>query len=203
MLAIVAGTLSVQQREEFLLAYRETFTAESHGKALSQVYDHFSGKFGVEVDRLRALVLQDMMDNQELYAELRSGQASRRAARIPPAPIKTAPQKSDDRTSARKLACRICGQLILVNRRGALHSHHAQGRDGLVVCPGTGLVVASPKGNGRRLQKRTGVDPVNRALPASASVATTGRLNATAKSNAKGAGKIIGGGSPGLGKNAR
>ena len=199
----MAGTLSAQQREQFLLAYRETFNAKCHGTALSQLYAHFSREFGVEVARLWELVLQDMKDEQELYAELRSGQISRHATKTTPAPIKSSPQKSSDRTSALTHVCRICGQLIRVNRIGALHSHDAKGRDGLVACPGAGLIVASPKGNGRRVKKRTGIDPVNRALPASASAATTGRLNATSKSNARGVGKIIGGGSPGLGKNNR
>ncbi len=201
--SVVADTLSVHERKELLRAYRDTFKDESQGKSLSALYDHFSRKFGVDVERLRELVLQDMKDNRKLYVELRSGLASRQAAKTPSTAPKASPQRGDDKAAAKKHACRICGQLILVNRRGALHPHHAKGRDGMVVCPGAGLIVASPKGNGRRIQKRTGIDPVNRALPASSSAATTGRLNATAKSNAQGAGKIIGGGSPGLGKRAR
>lgn len=67
----------------------------------------------------------------------------------------------------------------------------------MVQCPGSYLLVAPT----RRRGGTKGVDPVNSALPASRSAATTGRLNETAKSNAKGIGKIISGGSPGLGKN--
>ena len=87
-----------------------------------------------------------------------------------------------------------------MNRRGALRLHNAQGRNGMVQCPGSYLVVRPTR---RRSRGTKGSDPVTRALPASRSAATTGRLNETAKSNAKGVGKIIGGGSPGLGKNAR
>lgn len=76
--------------------------------------------------------------------------------------------------------------------------HQAEGRNGMVQCPGSYLVVA-PTGRNRP----KGRDPVNKALPASRSAATTGRLNETAKSSPTGVGKIIGGGSPGLGKNAR
>lgn len=74
--------------------------------------------------------------------------------------------------------------------------HNAEGRNGMVECPGSYLVVAPTRRN-----RAKGVDPVNRALPASRSAATTGRLNDTAKSSPKGVRKVIGGGSPGLGKN--
>jgi hypothetical protein len=60
------------------------------------------------------------------------------------------------------------------------------------------MIVAPGKGNTIGKKSR---DPINRALPASPYAATTGRLNDTANSNAKGVRKIIGGGSPGLGKN--
>ena len=56
---------------------------------------------------------------------------------------------------------------------------------------------------GRKRKRKKGRDPVSEVLPASLYAATTGRLNETAKSNAKGVGKIISGGSPGLGKNAK
>jgi hypothetical protein len=54
---------------------------------------------------------------------------------------------------------------------------------------------------GRRRKRKQGRDPFSEALPASPYAATTGRLNDTAKSNTKGVWKIVGGGSPGLGKN--
>jgi hypothetical protein len=90
-----------------------------------------------------------------------------------------------------------------VNNKGGLKLHNAEGRNGMVQCPGSYRIVAPGKRNRKKKGTKTGIDPVNRALPASRSAATTGRLNATAKSNAKGVGRIIGGGSPGLGKNAR
>ncbi len=57
--------------------------------------------------------------------------------------------------------------------------------------------------SGKRRRKKPANDPVNRALPASTHAATTGRLDDTAKSSPKGVRKVIGGGSPGLGKNAK
>jgi len=54
---------------------------------------------------------------------------------------------------------------------------------------------------GRRRKRKQGRDPVSEALPASPYAATTGRLNDTAKSSPQGVRKVIGGGSPGLGKN--
>ena len=93
--------------------------------------------------------------------------------------------------------CRICGADVPVNRKGALRLHNAEGRNGVVPCPAAGMIVAPGKLN----RGKKGIDPVSRALPASRSAATTGRLNDTAKSNANGVRKIIGGGSPGLGKN--
>lgn len=57
---------------------------------------------------------------------------------------------------------------------------------------------------GRRARNQKSViDPVNTALPASPYAATTGRLDDTAKSSPKGVRAVIGGGSPGLGKNAK
>ena len=93
--------------------------------------------------------------------------------------------------------CRICGADIRVNGKGGLWPHDAEGRNGMVPCPGAGMIVAP----GRLNRGKKGIDPVSRALPASSSAATTGRLNDTAKSSPKGIRKIIGGGSPGLGKN--
>lgn len=105
-----------------------------------------------------------------------------------------------DKAPTRTHPCRICGQEnIPLNRRGALRLHNAEGRNGIVQCPGSYLVVAPT----RRSRGTKGVDPVNTALPASRSAATTGRLNETAKSSPEGVRKVIGGGSPGLGKNAR
>ena len=60
-----------------------------------------------------------------------------------------------------------------------------------------------PIGGKRRRKKKTDTDPVNSARPASPYAATTGRLNDTAKSSPKGVQKVIGGGSPGLGKNSK
>ncbi len=111
-----------------------------------------------------------------------------------PCPGGRAPAKS------RTHPCRICGQKnIPVNNKGALRLHNAKGRNGMVECPGSYLIVAP----GKRRRGKQGNDPVNRALPASPSAATTGRLNDTAKSSPNGVRKVIGGGSPGLGKNAK
>ena len=193
--------MSAEQSGEFMLAYRRTFEVDDHGTALRTMYANFAERFGVGVDILREIVHEDLKENPELYAKLRSDLASRRAADAPLDPMKNSGNVRDPVPSSRTHPCRICGQDVPVNSKGALRLHNAEGRSGPVPCPAAGLIVATGKRNRRKRGK--GNDPVNRALPASRSAATTGRLNDTAKSDPRGVRKVIGGGSPGLGKNAK
>lgn len=83
-----------------------------------------------------------------------------------------------------------------------MQPHNVAGLEGRVPCPGAGQMVLPGRGKFRRIGKKSR-DPISRALPASDSATTTGRLNESAKSNAKGVSRVTSGGSPGLGKNSK
>jgi hypothetical protein len=185
----MADMLTAAQEETFLLAYRNTFNAEDHSGALKLVYADFSERFGVPAETLRALVRADLAANSRLYGKLRSALEPRK---------KKSANKGDGGASARAHPCRICGEVVAVNRKGAMRLHDAEGRSGRVACPGAGMTVAP---NLRKRRGKRGIDPISTALPASRFSATTGRLNDSAKSSPKGVRKVIGGGLPGLGKN--
>lgn len=204
----MANTLSAEQRRELVQAYRKILKARNHDKALSKdkavrlMYAYFSERFGVDVESLRKLIRKDERENPKLYNKLRSGPRSRQGAIKPVGPAEESADEPGGEAPARTHLCRVCGEVVFVNKRGALRLHDVAGQNGLVSCSGAGMIVTGGRGNRRRGRKK-GIDPVSKALPASVYAATTGRLNDTAKSNAKGVRKIISGGSPGLGKNSK
>ena len=50
--------------------------------------------------------------------------------------------------------CRVCGQAVVINPNGTVKLHNAQGRKGVVPCPGAGIKVAPPQTEGVSPRKR-------------------------------------------------
>lgn len=148
----MGGRLTAEQQEEFLAAYRNTFTAADHGIALKSVYAQFLARFGVDPQTFRRLIRKDVAANPKLYTKLRGQLASRHnggtqttEAATPIAtsarrPANTKPTKK----TARQETCRICGQIVQINPNGSMALHNSKRRNRLVPCPGAGLKVAPP-----------------------------------------------------------